>query len=154
MTKKVQVTTVVDNYIDIFIPSTEVATYPAPGRASQLWAEQGLSLWIEVFEEDQTKRILYDFGRSDQVFLRNAELLGLDFRKLDYLDQLGKINIPTLIIVGEDDPGTPVDASRAMHERILNSKLVVVPSARHLSNIEQPEIFNAALLEFLNKQSK
>jgi 7,8-dihydropterin-6-yl-methyl-4-(beta-D-ribofuranosyl)aminobenzene 5'-phosphate synthase len=85
MIKNVQVTTVVDNYIDIFIPSTEVANYPVPGRASQLWAEQGLSLWIEVFEEDQTKRILYDFGRSEHVLLRNAEFLGLDFRKLDYL---------------------------------------------------------------------
>ena len=75
-------------------------------------------------------------------------------RNLNYLDQLDKINIPTLIILGEDDPGTPVAASQAMHERVLNSKLVVVPSARHLSNVEQPELFNAALLEFLGKKSK
>ena len=75
-------------------------------------------------------------------------------RKLNYVDQLAKINIPTLIIVGEDDPGTPVAVSQAMHERILNSKLVVVPSAHHLSNVEQPELFNAALLAFLGKKSK
>jgi 7,8-dihydropterin-6-yl-methyl-4-(beta-D-ribofuranosyl)aminobenzene 5'-phosphate synthase len=85
MAKKVQITTVVDNYIDIFIPSTAVATYPVPGRDSQLWAEQGLSLLIEVSDKGQTKRILYDFGRSEHVLLHNAELLGLDFRKLDYL---------------------------------------------------------------------
>jgi 3-oxoadipate enol-lactonase len=70
-------------------------------------------------------------------------------RKLNYLDRLSEIKIPTLIMVGEDDPGTPVAASEAMHKRIANSKLVIIPSARHLSNLEQPETFNANLLTFL-----
>jgi len=70
-------------------------------------------------------------------------------RKLNYLDRLSEIKMPTLIIVGEDDPGTPVAASEAIHERIINSKLVVLPSARHFSNVEQPEAFNAALMKFL-----
>jgi len=71
-------------------------------------------------------------------------------RKLNYLDRLLEIKIPTLIMVGEDDPGTPVSASEAMHQRIPNSKLVILKSARHLSNVEQPEIFNTNLLTFLN----
>ena len=70
-------------------------------------------------------------------------------RKLNYLVRLTEIKIPTLIMVGEDDPGAPVAASEAMHKRIPNSRLVVIPSARHLSNVEQPEAFNAALLAFL-----
>jgi len=70
-------------------------------------------------------------------------------RKLNYLDRLHEIKIPTLIMVGEDDPGTPVSASRAIHEQISNSKLVILPSARHLSNIEQKDAFNTALLTFL-----
>ncbi len=70
-------------------------------------------------------------------------------RRLKYLDRLSKITLPTLIVVGEEDPGTPVAASEAMHERISDSRLVVLPSARHLSNIEQSEAFNAALMEFL-----
>ena len=70
-------------------------------------------------------------------------------RKLNYLDQLSRIKIPTLITVGEDDPGTPVSASEAMHKRISNSKLVILPSSRHLSNVEQTEAFNEALLLFL-----
>ena len=68
---------------------------------------------------------------------------------LDYLDRLSEITLPTLIIVGEHDPGTPVSASEAIHERISGSKLVVLPSAAHLSNIEQADKFNAALLDFL-----
>jgi len=72
-------------------------------------------------------------------------------RRLNYLNRLPEIKLPTLIIVGEEDPGTPVSASEAMHARIATSKLVVLPSARHLSNIEQAERFNDALLEFLLK---
>jgi 3-oxoadipate enol-lactonase len=70
-------------------------------------------------------------------------------RKLNYLDRLSAIKIPTLIMVGEDDPGTPVAASEAMHQRIPNSRMVIIPSARHLSNVEQPEAFNTNLLTFL-----
>jgi len=70
-------------------------------------------------------------------------------RKLNYLDRLSEIKIPTLIMVGEDDPGTPVSASEAMHQRIHNAKLVIIKSARHLTNVEQPEIFNTNLLTFL-----
>jgi 3-oxoadipate enol-lactonase len=70
-------------------------------------------------------------------------------RRLNFLDRISAIKIPTLILVGEDDPGTPVSASKAMHERIAGSTLVVLPSARHLSSVEQTEAFNAALLKFL-----
>ena len=70
-------------------------------------------------------------------------------RRLNYLDRISGIKIPTLIMVGEEDPGTPVSASEAMHERITDSQLVVLPSARHLSNVEQTEAFNPALLKFL-----
>jgi 3-oxoadipate enol-lactonase len=73
-------------------------------------------------------------------------------RKLNYLDRLSEIKMPTLIMVGEDDPATPVSASVAMHARISNSKLVILPSARHLSNVEQTEAFNTALLTFLKNQ--
>jgi len=72
-------------------------------------------------------------------------------RRLNYLEQLSEVTTPTLIIVGEDDPGTPVEASEAMHERIPNSRLVVLPSARHFSNVEQADAFNRALIEFLQE---
>jgi 3-oxoadipate enol-lactonase len=72
-------------------------------------------------------------------------------RRLNTLERLRGINLPTLIIVGEDDPGMPVSASEAMHQRIPQSKLVVLKSARHLSNVEQPEAFNTHLIDFLKK---
>ena len=79
-------------------------------------------------------------------------------RRLNYLERLGEINLPTFIIVGEDDPATPVSASRAIHKHIKNSKLVILPFTRHLSNVEQPRVFNENLVEFLmnvsNKKEK
>jgi 3-oxoadipate enol-lactonase len=70
-------------------------------------------------------------------------------RRLNHLDQLRRIDIPTLVLAGEDDPGTPVSASRAIHERIQGSRLEIIPSAMHLTNIEQTAIFNRALVGFL-----
>jgi pimeloyl-ACP methyl ester carboxylesterase len=70
-------------------------------------------------------------------------------RRLDYLERLGRITVPTLIMVGADDPGTPVAASEAIHARIPGSRLAVIPSASHLSNVEQAEVFNRHLTEFL-----
>jgi 3-oxoadipate enol-lactonase len=70
---------------------------------------------------------------------------------LDLTDRLHAISAPTLIIVGEDDPGTPVAASRTIHEKIRGSELVILKSASHLSNMEQPEAFNRAVTGFLSK---
>jgi len=85
MPERIEVTVLVDNYIDIFIPSTEMAAYPVPGKGSMLWAEQGLSLWIEIWNQGEKTSLLYDFGRSEQVLLHNIDLLGLDFSGLDFL---------------------------------------------------------------------
>ncbi len=70
-------------------------------------------------------------------------------RKLDLLHRLPEIRLPTLIMVGEEDPATPVAASEVMHQEIAGSKLVILPAAAHLSNIEQAEAFNRELLGFL-----
>ena len=70
-------------------------------------------------------------------------------RNLNTLERLREISLPTLIIVGEDDPGMPVSASEAIHQRIPHSKLVILKSARHISNVEQPEAFNTHLIDFL-----
>jgi 3-oxoadipate enol-lactonase len=68
---------------------------------------------------------------------------------LDLTDRLSTIKVPTLIVVGEEDQGTPVAASRAIHAQIAGSELQIIKSASHLSNLEQPEAFTAALTTFL-----
>ena len=69
---------------------------------------------------------------------------------LDLTDRISAIKIPTIAIVGEDDPGTPVAAHEVIHAKIAGSKLEILKSAAHLSNMEQPEAFNKALTGFLS----
>jgi 3-oxoadipate enol-lactonase len=68
---------------------------------------------------------------------------------LDLTDRLGAIRLPTLVVVGEDDQGTPVAASKAIQERVKGSQLEILKSAAHLSNIEQPDAFTRAVTGFL-----
>ena len=69
--------------------------------------------------------------------------------QIDVTRRLKEITCPTLVIVGEQDPGTPVAMAREIHAAKPGSELVIIPLAAHLSNIEQPQAFNAALLGFL-----
>jgi 3-oxoadipate enol-lactonase len=62
---------------------------------------------------------------------------------------LDRIAIPTLVIVGEEDPLTPVSDSEAIHAAIERSHLVVLDGAGHLSNLEVPEEFSRALEDCL-----
>lgn len=62
---------------------------------------------------------------------------------------LSRITVPTLVIVGAEDTITPPETARAMADAIPHSRLVVLPEAGHLSNLETPEAFTAALRTFL-----
>lgn len=64
-------------------------------------------------------------------------------------DQLDRITIPTLIVVGDQDVATVPAKAERMQERIRGSKLVVIPGAGHTSTVEEPEAVNEALRAFL-----
>jgi len=71
--------------------------------------------------------------------------------RTDTTDSLSRIAIPTLILVGEHDVTTPPSASRAMHEKIRQSELFIIPDAAHMSNLENPPAFNEKLVGFLQR---
>ena len=68
---------------------------------------------------------------------------------VDLTDRICAIRCPTLVMVGEKDPGTPPAMARVLHERIAGSCLLVLPGAMHCSAVESAEEFNRALAEFL-----
>jgi 3-oxoadipate enol-lactonase len=72
-------------------------------------------------------------------------------KALDLTDRLKAITLPTLIIVGKQDIGTPVAASEAINQQIKGSQLIVLDPAAHLSNLEQPDAFTNALEQFLKR---
>lgn len=67
----------------------------------------------------------------------------------DSTPDLATIDVPTLVVVGEDDVLTPVAESRAMHRAIPGSRLEVIAGAGHLPNVERPAAFNQVTGEFL-----
>jgi len=72
--------------------------------------------------------------------------------RINLTERLKEIRCPALVIVGEQDAGTPVELAREIHAALPGSELAIIPSASHLSNLEQPAAFNRAMTAFLNKQ--
>lgn len=70
-------------------------------------------------------------------------------RRSDATALLSGIDVPTLVLVGEHDPTTPVADAEAIASAIPGAKLVCIPGAGHLSNLENPEAFNDAVKEFM-----
>lgn len=65
------------------------------------------------------------------------------------LDLLPSINVPVLVVVGERDVLTPPDDARQAAELLPSGRLLVIPDVGHMSNMEAPDIFNAAMQEWL-----
>ena len=65
------------------------------------------------------------------------------------LDRLAEIRVPGLFLVGDQDAAVPAAVMRDQQRRVANSIYVEINKAGHLSNLEQPAQFNAALLDFL-----
>jgi len=66
----------------------------------------------------------------------------------DQRDLLPRIAVPTLLIWGELDARSPLDVARQFERAIPDTKLVAIPDSGHVSNLEQPELFNQAVREF------
>jgi 3-oxoadipate enol-lactonase len=79
-----------------------------------------------------------------------SALLGMAERE-DLSEFISNIGVPTMILVGREDAITPVADSEKMESKIAPSRLVVIENAGHVSNLEQTEQFNFALLRFLDR---
>ena len=68
--------------------------------------------------------------------------------RADFSSSLPLIQVPTLVITGQADPIAPPAATEAWAQRIADSRYVCLADAGHLTPLEQPALFNQALLEF------
>ena len=64
-------------------------------------------------------------------------------------EEIRRINVPTLIMVGEKDDRTPPPFSHLLHDKISNSRLVIVEDAGHCLALERPEMVNTEIMKFL-----
>jgi pimeloyl-ACP methyl ester carboxylesterase len=73
------------------------------------------------------------------------------FGRNSLLERLNAITCPTLVLVGSDDTSMPPHYSSEMVAHLKNAQLEIIPNAGHISNLEQPEIVNAILKQFLER---
>lgn len=100
------------------------------GRSPSRWAQARLRSMIE--------------GSRYETIV--AALEGMKER-LDRTSLLARIDVPTLVIGGEEDGLIPPEDTRRMAERISGARTTIVSGAGHLPPLEQPEAVNAALIE-------
>jgi 3-oxoadipate enol-lactonase len=132
------------------LPMWEQRIALATAEGMETMVESTIDRWFSTeFQEQNSSKV-------DQVreMIRSTPLKGYcgcsrAIMGLDLTGRLSAITLPTLLIVGRDDPGTPVAVHKVIHEQIFGSELVVIPDALHFSNIEQRELFNNTLKEFL-----
>lgn len=108
---------------------------------------------------------LNDGARADERDRWRNEIVGGDrqginravtgvIRRRGVTDDLARIRVPTLIVVGDEDVATPAEKAKRMHAAIPDSELVVIPGAGHSSTIEQPDRVTETLTAFLDAAGK
>jgi proline iminopeptidase len=75
-----------------------------------------------------------------------------NLKSVEYGDRLSSIRVPTLITVGDHDECAP-SLSEEMNKAIAGSKLVVLPKSGHMTFVDQPNLFNRVVDEFLHPQA-
>jgi 3-oxoadipate enol-lactonase len=115
----------------------------AEGFMKAVFAPQTFGTKPEII--DEIRRIIL----SNSPLAICGALLAMAGRT-DTTETLAKISVPTLILVGEHDAVTPPTAAKTMNDRISNSKLHLINNAGHMSNLENPAMFNEHLTKFLD----
>jgi 3-oxoadipate enol-lactonase len=70
-------------------------------------------------------------------------------QNFNYEDKLHTIKAPTLVICGDEDPGTPPDRNQLIASKVPGGRYEGIAKARHLPNVERPDQFNRVMMSFL-----
>ncbi|MEX2556337.1 MAG: alpha/beta hydrolase [Actinomycetota bacterium] len=94
-------------------------------------------------------------GARDELSAIMSEFHPVGFRvmsrssaEMDTRELLPKIDVPTLLLWGNDDRRSPLQIAKQFHNAIGSAELAIIPKAGHVSNMEQPEAFNAHVRRF------
>jgi 3-oxoadipate enol-lactonase len=126
-----------------------IRTAEAKGMAPLVQAT--LERWFtEPFRKKHPEKVKLVAGLIEKTPVAGYAGCCAAIPKINLTSRLKELKTPTLVICGENDPGTPPAMAREIQQNIAGAKLVLIPQAAHLSNIEQPEAFNRALADFLS----
>lgn len=135
-------------HFDAYIRDTMAATPP-----DQLPITRHPAIGDQLGIADPAKAFLYrQIGSVAPPAPRNA---GMQLRQTAYpLDDVRKIDLPTLFIVGEKDPIFPPAVIRSVAGEIANARVVELPGAGHSPYFETPDAWNTAVADFLHGAGK
>jgi len=117
-------------------------------------AELETQIWVDGIGRtpDQVAPAIRDLVRAMNMIALQNEVLALGQpQPLDppAAQRLAEVQAPTLLLVGDLDQPRTLDAIEFMAERLSNARKMVMTDTAHLPNLEQPEQFNAIMLDFL-----
>lgn len=124
-------------------------------KESGMAPEEFVPGWIPGLVADDAPQALRDeiIAIMSDFHPAGYRAMALAFADVDLRHVLPQITVPTLLIWGEDDRRSPVSVGRQMCGSIPGARLVVIPGSGHMSNLEQPERFNAEVRAFLSGAS-
>ena len=114
-------------------------------------AEATVNRWFTAHGQQRLPNAIADI-RTGILATPTAGYIGCGhaIMAMDQRESITAIRTPTHVMVGADDPSTPVSASEFLQQQIPGAALTVIPDSMHLFNVEQAAAFNAALLSFLH----
>lgn len=74
---------------------------------------------------------------------------GMAINAFDIVARLPSVKTPTFVVYGDGDPGTPPAGNKLIAERIPGAKIHEIANARHVPNVEYPDIFNPMMIDWL-----
>jgi pimeloyl-ACP methyl ester carboxylesterase len=111
-------------------------------------ADAQLDRWFTPrFQDREPFRSMLLAAPREEYAACCAAVGGWDFR-----ERLAEIAAPTLVVAGAEDPSTPPEHAKLIADGIPGARLLVLPEAAHLANVEQAEAFNSAVLEHLAQE--
>lgn len=130
---------------DTIATITEIGTANLPETATGM-----LSPVTRETKPDVVKNVRQMASNLDKTVITSTLAMLRD--RPDSLATLPTINVPTLILVGEHDTVTPLDAAETMHRQIVNSRMAIVPQSGHYSPLENPDFVNPVIRKFLDEE--
>lgn len=127
-----------------------IAQAQAGGMAAMV--EGTLGRWFTEAYRLEERDLMTRIGAMIQgTSLAGYAACGRAVAGMDTTERLGRIAMPTMVLVGDDDAGTTPAMAEAIAAAIPGARYENISQASHLLNIEQAELFNALLLAFLER---
>ena len=127
---------------DMWDERIETARAEGPGAMADATLERWFTPAFHEERPDEIERFRGMLQRTDpEGYAACSEAI----RDMDLREALGRIEAPTLVIMGDEDPSTPPEKGEEIAAAIPDASLTVLSPARHIANVERPDEFAAAL---------